>query len=115
MVFFFVWIPKSKKFFSWFSFKIQVQVSPLLNQWQAKNFNLFSERIPWLLKLGKKSKERSFTVEIEVGECIGGFVDRRLEAPEIFPAVARERENVGGDGDRDQDSGELRRRDEQSY
>lgn len=42
------------------------------------------------------------TVNIEVGESVGGLVNWRSKSSEILFLEAREGEGVGSDGDRDQ-------------
>lgn len=54
------------------------------------------------------------TVNIEIGEHVGGLIDRRAERAEILSAETGEWKGISGDGERDECSGELRRRNEQS-
>nr|GMD79163.1 hypothetical protein Iba_chr13dCG1190 [Ipomoea batatas] len=53
-------------------------------------------------------------INVEDGESIGGLVNGRIERLEILLAVTVVGKSVGGDRERHEDSGELRRRYEES-
>ena len=53
-------------------------------------------------------------INIEDGQRLRRFVDRWPEGLEILPPVTREWKGVGGDGESNQNTGELRRRYKQS-
>lgn len=59
-----------------------------------------------------EDKHTRSRIDVEISKNIGRLIDRRLEWRQILPFEAREGESVGGDGDGDQNSGELRRREE---